>query len=72
MRRKELSMVGVDRDVKEYTLHIQTQHVILGPDDRLEYVKVLVCCLTVDRGLVEVAEGMNDAMLVLARRSVNP
>ena len=27
MRRKELSMLGVDRDVKEYTLHIQTQQV---------------------------------------------
>ena len=56
MRRKELSMVGVDRDVKEYTLHIQTQHVILGPENRLEHVKVLVGCLTLDRDLVEVAE----------------
>ena len=42
MRRKELSMLGVDRDVKKYTLHIQAQHVILGPDYRLEHVKVLV------------------------------
>ena len=72
MRRKELSMLGVDRDVKEYTLHIQAQHVILGSDYRLEHVKVLVGCLTLDRGLVEAAEGMHDALLALARRSVNP
>ena len=65
-------MLGVDRDVKEYTLHIQTQHVILGPDYRLEHVKVLVGCLTLDRGLVEAAEGVHDALLVLVRRSVNP
>ena len=72
MRRKELSMLGVDRDVKEYTLHIQAQYVILGPDHRLEHAKVLVGCLTLDRGLVEAAEGMHDALLALARRSVNP
>ena len=69
MRRKELSMVGVDRDVKEYTLHIQTQHVILGPDHRLEHTKILVDCLTLDRGLVEAAEGMHDALFALVRRS---
>ena len=67
MRRKELSMLGVDRDVKECTLHIQAQNVILGSDYRLEYVKVLVDCLTLDRGLVEAAEGMHDALVALAR-----
>ena len=72
MRRKELSMLGVDRDVKEYTLHIQAQYVILGSDHRLEYEKVLVDCLTLDRGLVEAAESKHDALFALARRSVNP
>ena len=72
MRRKELSMLGVDRDVKERTLHIQTQHVILGPDHRLEHAKVLAGCLTLDRGLLEAAEDMHDALLALDRRSVNP
>ena len=65
-------MLGVDRDVKKCTLHIQAQHVILGPDYRLEHVKVLVDCMTIDRVLVEDAEGMHDALLALARRSVNP
>ena len=65
-------MLGVDRDVKECTLHIQAQNVILGPDHRLEHVKVLVGCLTFDRDLVETAEGIHDALLALARRSVNP
>ena len=72
MRRKELSMLGVDRDVKEYTLHIQTQHVILGSDHRLDHTKVLVGCLTFDRDLVEAAQGMHDALVALDRRSVNP
>ena len=53
-------------------LHIQSQDVILGSDYRLEHEKVLVVCLTLDRGLVEAAEGMHDALLALARRSVNP
>ena len=38
----------------------------------VEHVKVLVSCLVLDRCLVESAEGMNDALLVLDRRSVNP
>ena len=38
----------------------------------IEHVKVLVSCLVLDRRLVESAEGMNDALLVLDRRSVNP
>ena len=28
MRRKELSMLGVDRDVKDFTLYIQAQYVM--------------------------------------------
>ena len=72
MRRKELSMLGVEWDVKECTLHIQTQHVILGTDHRLDHAKVLVGCLTLDRDLVETAEDIHDVLLALARRIVNP
>ncbi len=65
-------MLGLDQDVKKCTLHIQAQYVILGPDYRLDHAKVLVGCLTLDRGLVEVVEGMYDALLALPRRNVNP
>ena len=69
---EELAMLGVDRDVKECTFHIQAEHKVLGLDDRLEHPKILVGCLTLDRCLVETAEGMHDALLALARRSVHP
>ena len=45
---------------------------VLGLDDRLEHAKILVGGLTLDRCLVEAAEGMDDALLALARRSVKP
>ena len=51
--------------------HPRAQDVILGTDHRLEHEKVLVDCLTFDRVLVEVAEGIHDALLALSRRSVN-
>jgi hypothetical protein len=41
----------------------------LGTDHGLEHAKILVGGLTRDRGLVEVAEGIHDTLLVLARRS---
>jgi hypothetical protein len=69
---EELAMLGVDRDVKEHTFHIQGQHPVLGSDDRLDHVKILVGCLTLGRCLVETAEGMDNALLALARRSVHP
>ena len=53
------------------TLHIQTQHEVLRPDDGLEHVKILVGCLALDHGLVETTEGMNDSLLVLPWRRVN-
>ncbi len=58
--------------MKEHTFHIQDDQKILGPDHGLEYAKILVGGLTPDRDLVEDAEGMHDALLALARRSVNP
>ena len=72
MADEELSMIGVDRDVKEGTFDIQAEHEVLGLDNRLEHAKVLVGGLTLDRCLVEAAEGMDDALLALVRRSVNP
>jgi hypothetical protein len=42
----------------------------LGLDDRLEHAKILVGCLTLDRCLVEAAEGMHDALLALVRGSI--
>ena len=53
------------------TLYIQAENEVLRSDDGLEYVKILVDCLTLDRGLVEDAESMHDALLALARRSMN-
>jgi hypothetical protein len=44
----------------------------LGLDDGLEHAKILVGGLTLDCCLVEAAEGMHDALLALARRSVTP
>ncbi len=72
MPGEELAMLGMDRDVKERTFHIQAQHPVLGSDDRLEHAKILVGCLTLGRCVVETAEDMDDALLALARRSVNP
>ncbi len=69
---EELAMFGVDRDVKEHTFYIQAQHPILGSDDRLDHVKILVGCLTLGRCVVEASEDMDDALLGLVRRSVNP
>ena len=71
MRRKELSVLWMIGCMEVHTLHIQTQYEVLRPDDGLEHAKILVGCLTLDRGLVEAAEGMNDALLALAWRSVN-
>ena len=65
-------MLDVDRDMKEHTFHIQSQYEVLCPDDGLEYVKILVGRLPLDRCLVETAEGMDDALLALVRRCVNP
>jgi hypothetical protein len=70
--REELAMLGVDRDVKECTFHIQAQHEVLGLDDRLEHAQIFVGGLTLDRYLVEAGEGMYDALLSLPRRGVNP
>ena len=53
------------------TLYIQTQHEVLRSDDGLEHVKILVSCLALDRGLVETAKGMNDALIALVWRRVN-
>ena len=71
MAGEELAILGVDRDVKERTFHIQAQHPVLRSDDRLEHTKILVGGLALDRGLVEDAEGMDDTLLALDRRSVN-
>jgi hypothetical protein len=69
---EEFAMLWMNEDMKEHTFHIQTQHKILRSDHGLEHEKILVSGLTLDRGLVEAAEGMHDAMLALSRRSVNP
>ncbi len=65
-------MLWMNGDMKERTFHMQTEHKILGSDHGLEHVKILVGGLTLDRGLVEAAEGIHDALLALVRRSVNP
>ena len=57
--------------MKVRTLHIQTEHEILGLDDRLEHAEILVSRLALDRCLVEAEEGVYDALLALARRSMN-
>ncbi len=48
------------------------KHKVLGLDDRLDHAQIFVGGLTLDRCLVEAAEGMHDALLALARRGVNP
>ena len=53
-----------------HTLYIQGQDEVLRTDDGLDHAKILVGRLTLDRCLVEAAEGMHDALLALARRSV--
>ena len=53
MRRKELSVLWMNGYMEVHTLHIQDQHEVLPSDDGLEHVKILVGCLTLDRGLVE-------------------
>ena len=72
MAREELTMLGVDRDVKECTFHIQAEHKVLGLDNRLEHAQIFVGGLTIDRCLVETVESMHDALLAIARRGVNP
>ena len=68
----EFAMLWMNGDMKERTFHIQTQHKISRSDHGLEHAKILVGGLTLDRCLVEAAEGMDDALLALARRSVKP
>jgi hypothetical protein len=69
---EEFAMLWMNGDMKERTFHIRTQNKILVSDHGLDHVKILEGGLTLDRGLVEAAEGMYDALLPLARRSVNP
>ena len=72
MAGEEFAMLWMNGDMKERTFHIQTQHKLLGLDHGLVHVKTLVDCLTIDRDFVVDVEGMHDALLALARRSVNP
>ena len=58
--------------VEVHTLYIHAEHEVLWSDDGLAHVKILVGRLVLDCYLVEAAEGMHDAVLVLARRRVNP
>ena len=71
MAGEELAVLRMNGYVKVRTLHVQTEHEILGLDDRLEHTKILVSRLALDRCLVESAEGMDDALFALARRSMN-
>ena len=68
---EELAVLRMNGYVKVRTLHVQTEHEILGLDDRLEHAEILVSRLALDRCLVEAAEGVYDALLALARRSMN-
>jgi hypothetical protein len=68
---EELAVLRMNGYVKVRTFHIQTEHEVLGLDHRLEHTKILVGRLALDRCLVEAAEGVYDALLALARRSVN-
>ena len=45
---------------------------LLRSDDGLEYAKILVGRLVIDRFLVEATEGMYDALITLVWRRVNP
>ncbi len=67
---EEFAMLWMNGDMKERIFHIQPAHKILGSDHGFEYVKILVGGFTIDRGLVEDTEGINDALLALDR-SVN-
>ena len=71
MRRKELSVLRMNGHVEVRTLYIQAEHEVLRPDDGLEHAKIFVGRLTLDRCLVESAEGMYDAPLALARGRMN-
>jgi len=68
---EELAVFRMNGYVKVCTLHVRTEHEILGLDDRLEYEKILVSRLALDRCLVEAAEVMDDALFALAWRSMN-
>ncbi len=68
---EELAVLRMNGYVKVRTLHIQTEHEVLGLDDRLEHAEILVSRLALDRCLVEAAEGVYDALLAIARRSMN-
>ena len=65
MRRKELSVFWKNGYMEVCTLYIQVQHEVLWPDDGLEYAKILVGRLTLDRCLVETEEGMYDSLFAL-------
>ena len=71
MRRKELSVLRMNGHVEVHTLYIQAEHEVLRPDDELEHAKIFVGRLTLDRCLVEAAEGMHDALLALAGGRMN-
>lgn len=72
VERKKLAMLGVKGDVEVLTSHIKTEHKVLWPDDGLQHAQILVGRLALDSWLVETAKSMHDALLVVARRSVNP
>ena len=55
-----------------HNLCIQAENEVLRSDDGLEHAKILVGRLALDRCLLETAEGMDDTLLALARRRVNP
>ena len=60
MAGEELAVLRMNGYVKVRTLHVQTEHEILGLDDRLEHAKILSGRLALDRCHVEAAEGMDD------------
>ena len=71
MRGEELAMRRMDGHMEVGTFDIQTEHVIRWPHDRREHAKILVGRLALDRGLVEAAEGMDNALLALAWRRMH-
>jgi hypothetical protein len=56
---------------KYATLYIQAEHEVLRPDDGLEHAKIFVGRLTLDRCLVETAEGMHDELIAFAGGRMN-
>jgi hypothetical protein len=58
----------------KYTLSTSklSMNQVLRSDDGLEYAKILVGRLAIDRFLVEDTEGMYDALITLVWRRVNP